>query len=172
MGTTVSAIRSTDQRGFSLIETMVALGILAVVAAGVLPLGVIAIKSTETHGHLRVRTTEYAQDKIEQLMALAYGNEATDTRFFPAKATLGSGLKVGGSLDTNAPAALYADYLDASGNLIDATGGRPATWYYMRTWQITEPRANLKQITVIARVNSAYGLGPQSTVSVLKTSPF
>jgi prepilin-type N-terminal cleavage/methylation domain-containing protein len=175
MGTTVSLGVSTDQRGFSLLETMVALGILAVVAAGVLPLGVTAIKSTENHGHLRVRTTEYAQDKIEQLMALPYGNAATDTRFFPAKAAGGSGLAVGGSLNTNAPATLYSDYLDVSGNLLDATGGRPANWHYMRAWQITQLRNNLKQITVIARVNTAWGgpgLVPQATVSVLKTSPF
>jgi prepilin-type N-terminal cleavage/methylation domain-containing protein len=172
MGTTVS----TDQGGFSLIETMVALGILAVVAAGVLPLGVTAIKSTEVHGHLRVRTTEYAQDKIEQLMALAYGDTASDTRVFPAKDKDGSGLTVGGSLDTNAPSALYADYLDASGKLLDPGNGPPAGWYYMRAWQITQVRANLKQITVIARVNTSWagspGTVPRSTVTVLKTSPF
>ncbi len=168
--------RSTDQRGFSLIETIVALGILAVVSAGVLPLGVIAIKSTETHGHLRVRTTEYAQDKIEQLMALAYGDSATDTRYFPAKATDGSGLAVGGSIDTDAPAPLYADYLDLDGNLLAAGADRPADWYYMRAWKIEQVRPNLKQITVVTRVNRSSqggpGLVPRATVSVLKTSPF
>ena len=157
-------------------ETVVALGILAVVAAGVLPLGVIAIKSTETHGHLRVRSTEYAQDKIEQLMALAYGDSATDTRFFPAKNKDGSGLSVGGSLDTDAPVALYADYLDLDGNLLPAGADRPANWYYMRAWKIEQVRANLKQITVITRVNRSAqggpGLVPRATVSVLKTSPF
>jgi hypothetical protein len=46
----------------------------------------------------------------------------------------------------------------------------------MRVWQITQPRANLKQITVVSRVNALAfggpGLVPQATVSVLKTSPF
>ena len=153
---------------------MIALGILAIVAAGVLPLGVIAAKSTENYGHLNARTTEYAQDKVEQLMALAYGDSTTDTRSFPAPAAGGSGLTVGGSVNTAAPVVLYVDYLDVNGTVL--AGNPPASWYYMRAWQIAQVRANLKQITVITRVNALSlggpGLVPQSTVSVLKTSPF
>lgn len=174
-----------DQHGFSLLETMIALCILAVVAAGVLPLGILAAKMSENQGHLSARTAEYAQDKIEQLVALAYGDTSTDTRVSPAPngagmivlpAVGGSGLAVGGSINTAAPVALYADYLDVNGNVLAAGGGVPAGWYYMRAWQITQPRANLKQITVVARVNALAfggpGVLPQSTVSVLKTSPF
>jgi prepilin-type N-terminal cleavage/methylation domain-containing protein len=165
-----------NQRGFSLLETMIALGILAVVAAGVLPLGILAAKMSENQGHLSARTAEYAQDKIEQLVSLAYGDVTTDTRVFPAPAAGGSGLAVGGSVNTAAPVALYADYLDVNGNVLAGGGGPPAGWYYMRAWQITQSRANLKQIIVVARVNAlafgGSGLLPQSTVSVLKTSPF
>jgi len=177
LGQQVGAAVRTNQHGFSLIETMIALGILAVVAAGVLPLGVIATKATENQGHLSARTTEYAQDKLEQLMALAYGDTITDTRVFPANALGGSGLAVGGSVNTAAPVAAYVDYLDVNGNVLAAAGGNaPANWYYMRAWQITQVRNGLKQLTVIARVNASSlggpGLLPQSTVSALKTDPF
>ena len=172
MATTVTH----DQRGFSLLETMIALCILAVVAAGVLPLGILAAKLTENQGHLSARTAEYAQDKVEQLVALSYGDTTSDTRLFPAPNAGGSGLAIGGSLNTAAPAALYADYLDVNGNVMIAPGGPPAGWYYMRAWQITQPRANLKQITVVSRVNALAfggpGLIPQTTVAILKTSPF
>jgi prepilin-type N-terminal cleavage/methylation domain-containing protein len=167
---------TTDQRGFSLLETMIALCILAVVAAGVLPLGILAAKMSENQGHLSARTAEYAQDKIEQLVALAYGDTTSNTRVFPALNTGGSGLAIGGSINTAAPSALYADYLDVNGDVMPAAGGPPAGWYYMRAWQIIQVRANLKQIIVVARVNALAfggpGLLPQSTVSVLKTSPF
>ena len=115
---------TSDQRGFTLLETMVALCILAVVAAGVLPLGILAAKMSENQGHLSARTAEYAQDKIEQLVALAYGDASTDTRVFPAPNTGGSGLAIGGSINTAAPSALYADYLDVNGNVLAAAAAR------------------------------------------------
>ena len=83
--------------GFTLLETVFALSMLLIVAAGIMPLGLMAVKTTENQGHLAARTTEYAQDKLEQLMALSYGDSTTDTRVFPATDTGGSGLAIGGN---------------------------------------------------------------------------
>lgn len=167
--------RRSDQ-GFTLIEIMIALGILAIVAAGVLPLGLVATTTTENQGHLMARTTEYAQDKLEQLLALAYGDSTTDTRTFPAANAGGTGLVVGGSSDPNAPVLGYVDYLDIDGNVLPSGGAVPANWFYRRVWQVASPRANLKQVTVtaIVRVSAAGGAGsiPRSTVTALKTFPF
>src|SRR6266487_3372098 len=58
------------QAGMSLIEVIVALGVLLIVAAGVMGLAVVAMSTTENQGHLAARTAEYAQDKMEQLLAL------------------------------------------------------------------------------------------------------
>ena len=156
-------IRLRSQDGFTLLETLCALGLLAT-------------KVTENQGHLVARTTEYAQDKLEQLLALAYGDSTSDTRVFPATSTGGTGLTVGGSINTGAPVTGYVDYLDANGNVLTSTNGAPANWFYMRAWQVTTPRANLKQVTVtaIVRAAAAGGLGgvPRSSVTALKTSPF
>ena len=170
------AVRRQDS-GFSLIETVMALGVLAVIAAGVLPLGLLATKTTENQGHLTARCTEYAQDKVEQLLALAWGDAITDTRVFPAAAAGGSGLAIGGSTNTAAPVAAYVDYLDINGNVLPGgLGGAPANWFYVRAWRVTSPRVNLKQVTVIAKVRAAalggQGRPPESTVTALKTFPF
>jgi hypothetical protein len=165
-----------SERGLSLVECMFALGVLTVIAIGLLPLGVIATTTTENQGHLAARTTEYAQDKLEQLLALSYGDLITDTRVFPAGDSGGSGLAIGGSSDPVAPVALYVDYLDPDGTLVPAAGvAEPDGWFYKRVWQVTQPSANLKQVTVTAIVRNAVGsVGrvPQSTVSALKTFPF
>jgi prepilin-type N-terminal cleavage/methylation domain-containing protein len=162
--------------GFSLIETVFALSILLVVALGLLPLGIIATTTTENQGHLQARTTEYALDKLEQLLALSYGDSTSDTRVFPALDVGGSGLIVGGSSDPAAPSNLYADYLDIDGNLVPSVGGNPpASWFYKRVWSVSLQSANLKLITVTATVKNKVGsLGrlPRATVPALKTSPF
>jgi prepilin-type N-terminal cleavage/methylation domain-containing protein len=184
--------RARDNRGFSLIETMVGLGILLVVAAGVLPLGLLTISISENHGHLMARSVEYAQDKLEQLMALSYGDSVSDTRLFPAGATGGSGLAPGGSVNLAAPVAQYVDYLSIEGTLLPSgTGGAaPANWYYQRVWQIEElgsADANcppvvsaaqrcLKRISVTATVRTpamgGRGLTPRASVTALKAYPF
>ena len=166
-----------SQAGMSLLETMIALTVLLITTTGIMGIALVATSATENQGHLAARTTEYAQDKMEQLMGLAYGDSTTDTTVFPA-ITGGTGLSIGGSSDPNAPVAGYVDYLDISGNPLPSAGGvAPLSWYYKRAWQISTPAGttNLKQITVTTVVQSQVGsLGalPQSTVVALKTDPF
>jgi prepilin-type N-terminal cleavage/methylation domain-containing protein len=181
-----------DQRGFSLVETMVALCLLLVVTAGVLPLAVLTFRISENHGHLLARATEYAQDKLEQLMSLSYGDVITDTRVFPAVTTGGTGLTPGGSVDTSAPVDGYVDYLTNEGALLASVGGAPPDgWFYQRVWRVEEVGAAdparcpvsasaaqkcLKRITVTTTVRVASQGGgnitPRSTVTALKTYPF
>jgi len=179
------------ERGFSLIETMVGLCLLLIVAAGVLPLSILALRISENGGHLTSRAAEYAQDKLEQLMALSYGDTISDTRVFPAGTSGGSGLAPGGSVDAVSPVHLYVDYLSVDGVLLQAPSGtQPDGWYYQRLWRVEEignadancPSAVspaqrcLKRITVRTLVRFAAqggaGIMPQATVASLKTYPF
>lgn len=165
----------TDREaGVTLIETLAATAIILVAIAGVGSMGVLGMTRTENDGHLAARCTEYAQDKMEQLLVLAWGDESSDTRVFPAAAAGGTGLAVGGGSDTSAPVDGYVDYLDQNGNLLASGGGAPADWFYVRAWSVSSPSANLKQITVSATVRSTLGRGapPASTVTALKTFPF
>ena len=174
------------QTGMSLLETMIALLILMITMIGLLSLAMAATSTTENRGHLAARTTEYGQDKMEQLISLAWGDTTTDTTVSPMVSG-GTGLSVDcggastpcGSSDPTAPVASYVDYLDNSGNLLVYTGGAaPSNWYYVRVWQITKlaSNANIKQITVTAKVRQQVGAPqgalPQSTLSTLKSNPF
>jgi hypothetical protein len=163
------------ESGSSVIETVVALALLLIVLGGVASMGIAAMTTTENQGHLSARATEYAQDKMEQLLVLAYGDTTSDTRVFPATLTGGTGLTVGGSSNPSNPVAGYVDYLDQNGNLLASVGVTPpANWFYKRAWQIALPSTNLKQVTVTVIVASALGRTepPQSTVVALKTFPF
>src|SRR5215469_3176575 len=128
--------RSNSQAGISLIETMIALGLLLIAAAGIMTMATVAMSTTETQGHLAARTAEYAQDKMEQLLALQYLDKNTDTTVFPSVVNpgVGTGLTPGGGLNPNAPLVGYSDYVDASGSPVAAG----ANWQYIRVWQITE----------------------------------
>lgn len=168
--------RRSRQLGMSLLETMIALVILIIATVGIMGLGAIALATTENQGHLAARTAEYAQDKMEQLMSLSYGDLTTDTTQFPAVSTGGSGLTVGGSSDPSAPVTSpgtgYVDYLDISGQPTTSTGN----WYYIRVWQISAYSSTVKQLTVSTKVKAQVGAPsgalPQSTLTSLKSSPF
>ena len=80
------------ERGSSLIETLVAAAILIIVVAGLLPVFMLATQTTYAQGDVATRVTEYAQDKMEQLVSLnkdniifdGFNDGTTDTTVFPA----------------------------------------------------------------------------------------
>lgn len=178
-----------NEAGISLIETIIALAILLVVSVGILSMVMISITTTENQGHLAARTTEYAQDKMEQLLGLAFTDcklgdasaNCTDTTSVDTAnntytlGTGGTGLFQGGNLSTSSPADGYVDYLDASGNPLGGGAAQPAGTYYIRVWQITNTTLTLKTISVrvaaVAGVNTK-NAAPSSTVTALKSSPF
>jgi hypothetical protein len=180
--------RACGEQGTTLLEVVVASALLVTLMAGLMSLAGLAISTTENQGHLAARTTEYAQDKMEQLMALTYGDAVSDTRVFPAASSGGSGLAVGGSANPNTPAALYVDYLDLSGNLCGSPSALAATppcaapvgttpptnWFYKRVWAVEQVSAGLKRITVTATIARGFGGANKaaSTLAILKTDPF
>lgn len=177
--------RLESERGTSLIETAIATGILLVVMAGLLGMAVLATTYTENHGHLEARTTEYAQDKMEQLLTMAFSDTVGNTVTFPATPTGGTGLAAGGGLDTAAPVNGYVDWLEQNGDLLGGGATPPASWFYQRVWQVcylqadnvtclTTPATGLKRIAVTTTVRSSVGRAiiPRSTVVSLKASQF
>jgi Tfp pilus assembly protein PilV len=176
-------LRLAGQDGTTIIEVVVASAILVTLMAGLMSLAGLAISTTENQGHLAARTTEYAQDKMEQLLALAYADATSDTTVFPATAAGGTGLAVGGSANPSTPVTKYVDYLDQSGNLCGTASASciapvgtaaPTGWFYQRVWVVSSPSTGLKQITVTATIAHGFGGANKalSVLTVLKTNPF
>jgi hypothetical protein len=182
MSKSTRARRIGDERGTTMIETAIASGILLVTLAGLMTMGAIATMHTENQGHLAPRTTEYAQDKMEQLLALAYGDVVSDTVVFPAAATGGSGLGIGGNSNTATPVNKYVDWLSSDGSLLGGGAAAPATWFYERAWSVAcasatctdSPPTGIKRITITVTVRSSVGgfMLAKSSIIALKASAF
>jgi len=166
--------RLGEERGFTVLETAIASAILLVAMAGLMSMGAVATMHTENHGHLAARTTEYAQDKMEQLLVLAYTDSVSNTTVFPAATSGGTGLALGGSLTTSAPVTGYVDWLGNDGSLLGGGTTAPAGWFYERVWRTTAPATGIKQMSVTVTVRSSVGgaMRPVSTVTALKASQF
>jgi hypothetical protein len=164
--------RLREARGISLIETSIACVMMVTVLAGLASLAAVATMHTENEGHLSARTTEYAQDKMEQLLALAYTDSVSNTIVFPAASSGGTGLTVGGS--TTNPVNGYVDWLGTDGSLLGGGTAAPTKWFYKRLWQISSPTTGLKEMTVMVTVRSSFGgaMLPKSTVVAVKAWQF
>lgn len=144
------------QKGSTLIETMVAAVILVI---GVLTLaGTLASAANDNwnRGDRATRTTEYAEDKMEQLMALSFTDTASNTAVYPPTTTGGTGLTAGGGVTSGSPISGYVDYVnDAGAQQTSATGAT-----YVRQWSVSvNAAANLETITVMVSALDTYGLG-------------
>lgn len=159
-----------NSRGFSLIEVLIASLILAVVAVGVLGLFSVAVLRNTTAGDHGTRVTEYAQDKMEQLMGLGFSDTASDTTSYPTAATGGTGLTAGGGLTSTAPVTNYVDYIKYDGTP-SASSTNAA---YIRMWQIADDvsgAATLKTITVrVQKISEVKGEVLPFTVLVCQKS--
>jgi len=157
-------------RGVTLLETAVAAAILMFGIVGVASLFAVSSGKNKGSGEIATRTTEYAQDKMEQLLALSFADGATDTTVFPSNPLGGTGLggamaasTTVGSINLSSPLTGYVDYLDANGGLLTAVSGsnaQPANAFYTREWTVaTDSTGTLKTITVVVTARSASGGG-------------
>jgi hypothetical protein len=174
-----SVRKRNPQAGSTILETVIATALMFTVAAGVMGLGALALATTENQGHLTARTSEYCQDKLEQLLALSFNDSSSNTSVVPTTSTGGNGLTIGGGTNPTSPVSGYVDYLDSSGNILTASGSTaPANWFYIRVWSIAAGPAGSgteKLITVTTEVDNQVGsVGglPESTVAALKVNPF
>ena len=169
--------KKNKQRGITLVETMIASMVLLIGFVGTMSLFSVALVRNSTNGEIGTLVTEYAQDKMEQLMALSYADSTSQTAVYPSQPTGGTGLggamagnRTLGSVDTSAISSGYVDYLDRSGNLLTSSTGA----YFIRQWTITTNAAgNLKTITVLARAAhrlTAQGAAPQVTIVCNKSN--
>jgi hypothetical protein len=184
-----------SQRGIGLAEALVAATILIVVVVGLLPVFVFGIQTTNSQGDVATRTTEYAQDKMEQLLTLSaqnlssdgFNDGTTDTTVFPSVTNgstgcTGTGANIcglGGTMAASStvgsipPAAAvkwFVDYLDVNGNLLTSSTGA----YYTRQWQVsTDATGNLKTITIVAsslQTLGTRGVAPSTTLVCVKAA--
>ena len=163
----------TSQQGSTLIETVIALLILMVGVLGVMGVLTFALVQSWNQGDRSTRTTEYAQDKMEQLMALDFNDGTSNTTQYPTQSTGGTGLggvmsgstTVGG-VTSGSPVTNYVDYINSSGSLQSTSTGA----LYIRQWSITtNATANLKTITVVVRARIATATGGATPVTTLVT---
>ena len=153
---------SRDERGFSLIEVVIAVGLLAVLSIGIAELFGMATKANyQAKG--QTSTALLAVEKMEQLRALGWGFDqgpnalglpvsdlVTDLTVDPSAAGgLGLNPSPGGTLDNNV--AGYVDYLDRNGQWVGNGANPPRAAVYVRRWSV-DPLPTNPNNTLVLRV--------------------
>jgi type II secretory pathway pseudopilin PulG len=149
----------SDSRGFSLIEVLVACGLLATALIALAQMFVIS-----TQANMGARNTTYAavlaEQKLEELRSLTWGFDSqglpitdttTNTAVTPELANGGTGLapSPGTALQENTVG--YVDHIDMFGNKVSANAQAPPTALYTRRWSV-EPLPTNPNNTIIIQV--------------------
>jgi prepilin-type N-terminal cleavage/methylation domain-containing protein len=165
-----------NSRGFSLVEVLVAMGILTAVSLGVAQLFALSARNNLT-AKGQTSTTAMAEQKLEQLRALTWGfdlagqglpltDTTTNLTVTPPQHN-GSGLNPSPSDSLERNTDGFVDFLDGQGQWIGTGTTVPANAVYIRRWSITPLPTNPNNTIVIqvlvtpvaseqARVESAF----------------
>lgn len=156
-----------DQRGFSLIETVIAVSLLAVGVSALAQVAAAAAKASIT-AHRADAAHLAAREKLEHLRALTFAIDAdgtprtdtsTDLAVTPQAPSGGPGLSDSGeTLLSNVTG--YCDFLDADGQWLAGGVTPPSGALWVRRWSIQPvpglPDTRLLQVVVLpAHVVSA-----------------
>src|SRR4051812_21910768 len=145
--------------GFSLIEALVAAGLLAVAPVTLCELFVAAMRT-----NLDSRSTSYAtvlaQQKVEELRALTGGfgpvgvpitDTTANTAVDPAQPSGGTGLSSSPATALHLNTTGFADYVDRFGHKLGGGANPPPNTAYTRRWAI-EPIPSSSGNTVVIQV--------------------
>jgi Tfp pilus assembly protein PilV len=166
------------ERGISLLETVIAAALMIIGIGGVMSLFTVGASKNMSQGTQASRCTEYAQDKMEQLMALSFSDTNSDTTVIPTYTNTlatGTGLTSGGSVYPSAATTGYVDYVtEGSGTGAAIYSTQQTNSAYMRQWSIVlnSTDSNIKTITVSVKSLQSVvpGAAPTTTLVSMKKS--
>ena len=152
-------MRASDD-GFSLVETIVATGILAVVLVGLAHLMAVSVENNLA-ARRRTASVLLAEQKLEQLRGLTWafdraGSPVTDIGLASSPAQ---------SLEQNT--AGFVDFLDANGRQLSTGTTVPADAAYVRRWAIDPAGAQTLILQVL--VTGAHAGGPSISLVTAKS---
>jgi prepilin-type N-terminal cleavage/methylation domain-containing protein len=149
---------TSSNAGFTLVEVIIAMGLLTVVS-----LGMAQLFATSTRANLAARsrtsTTAMAEQKLEQIRSLTWGfdtqgqglpvsDTTTNLTVYPLTGN-GSGLNPSPSDALEQNTAGFFDFLDAGGNWVGTGDTIPGTAAYVRRWAITPLPTNPNNTLII-----------------------
>lgn len=148
----------SSQRGFSLIEVVISMGLLTTVSLGVAQLFAVSTKANRVARN-QTSAVALAEQKIEQIRSLSWGfdldgqglpvtDTTTDLAFYPHTNT-GSGLNPSPSDSLLVNRDGFVDYLDTNGAWVGTGGTPPGNATYIRRWSILPLPTNPNNTLVI-----------------------
>jgi prepilin-type N-terminal cleavage/methylation domain-containing protein len=166
---------STD-RGFTLVEVLIAMVVLAIVSLGVAALFGTAVRATHAARN-QTSTSILAEQKLEQLRSLTWGFDTSGQNLPVSDTTTnlatnppsdgGPGLNPSpaNSLDVNTQ--FYVDFLDARGQWVGTGANPPGNTAFVRRWSVqplpTNPNNTLVMQVLVTPIMRDITLGAGGT---------
>ena len=149
---------SSSNAGFTLVEVVIAMGLLTAVSLGVAQLFAASTRANLA-ARTRTSTTAMAEQKLEQIRSLTWGfdtagqglpvsDTSTNLTVYPLTND-GTGLNPSPSDALEQNTAGFFDFLDAAGNWVGTGANIPPTATYVRRWSITPLPTNPNNTLVI-----------------------